>query len=154
MIALNKKLVDEAIVERINVILNIERGEEIDINYNYGLRQLMEIAIKALSPGINDPGTAVISLQAITDLLAYRLINFPHHNMKDEEGNIRVIIQEDNFEKAFVHYVMPIWDYGKNDRFIQAEMLHTLNQLKMIQEEPVVDRLLNKVRLASRKEEL
>ena len=40
-------------------------GQEIDKSYTYSLNQLMEIAIKALSPGINDPGTAVISLQAI-----------------------------------------------------------------------------------------
>ena len=39
--------------------------QEIDKSYTYSLNQLMEIAIKALSPGINDPGKAVISLQAI-----------------------------------------------------------------------------------------
>ena len=40
-------------------------SQGIDKSYTYSLNQLMEIAVKALSPGINDPGTAVISLQAI-----------------------------------------------------------------------------------------
>jgi uncharacterized membrane protein len=42
----------------------------------------MEIAIKALSPGINDPGTATISLQALGELLAYRLHHFPRAYFK------------------------------------------------------------------------
>ncbi|MBK9421385.1 MAG: DUF2254 domain-containing protein [Flavobacteriales bacterium] len=37
----------------------------VEANYTYGFRQLTEIAMKALSPGINDPGTAMLSLRAI-----------------------------------------------------------------------------------------
>jgi uncharacterized membrane protein len=45
-------------------------GQEIDKNAYYGFLHLTEVAVKALSPGINDPGTAVLSINALTDLLA------------------------------------------------------------------------------------
>ena len=86
-------------------IIDIEMGQEIDKSYTYGLKQLMEIAIKALSPGINDPGTAVISLQAIGDLLAYRLQHFPELNVEDKKGTIRIITKEKSFDEAFENYV-------------------------------------------------
>ncbi|HLL41934.1 MAG TPA: DUF2254 family protein, partial [Segetibacter sp.] len=35
---------------------------------DYGFRQSMQIAIKALSPGINNPGTATICLHELGDL--------------------------------------------------------------------------------------
>jgi len=89
------------------------------MNYDYGFRQLMEIAIKALSPGINDPGTAVISLQALGDLLAYKLQHFHQPYSYDKGGNIRIITKEKTFEEVFEEYILPIWDYGKGDRLLQ-----------------------------------
>ena len=123
-------------------------GQEIDKSYTYGLKQLMEIAVKALSPGINDPGTAVISLQAIGDLLAYRLQHFPELNVEDKKGTIRIIIKEKSFDEAFKNYVMPVWDYGKNDRSIQHEMVHILKQLKMKGEQLIINKLLGEVQLS------
>lgn len=41
--------------EKLRVLVNIHRGQQINTSYFYGFSQLMEIAIKALSPGINDP---------------------------------------------------------------------------------------------------
>ncbi len=56
--------------------INIHRRQAINTSYYYGFKQLMEIAVKALSPGVNDPGTAVLCLQALIDLLALRIKNF------------------------------------------------------------------------------
>ena len=128
--------------ERLNGFIHIERGQDINANYYYGFTQLMEIAVKALSPGINDPGTAVISLQAIADLLAYRLHHFPETQLKDGERIIRIFIKDKTFKELFDTYVMPIWDYGKKDRLVQQQMQNILTQLKIKGNEPVVDILL------------
>ena len=42
----------------------------------FGLRQLVDLAAKALSPGINDPTTAVQAIDQIHDLLR-RLVTRP-----------------------------------------------------------------------------
>jgi uncharacterized membrane protein len=49
------------------VILGTERTMQADIGY--GVRQLADIAIKALSPGINDPTTATMAVDRIADVL-------------------------------------------------------------------------------------
>jgi uncharacterized membrane protein len=143
---LNKKPPNKEIVEKINVIVNIERGQEININYVYGFTQLMEIAVKALSPGINDPGTAVLALQALTELIVFKLEHFPETTFKDISGTVRLITKEKTFEEAFKENFFPIWHYGKNDRVVQTAMLHALTQLKMKGTAAEVEELYNRVK--------
>ena len=144
----SKKDITDEWKGRLGVILNIERGQEIDVNYDYGMKQLMEIALKALSPGINDPGTAVISLHALGDLLVYRMKHVPETVLKDPDGVVRIIIKEKTFDELFEQYVLPIWDYGKTDRLIQKEMLHILTQLNLNENFSVVTTTMQAVQAA------
>ncbi|MDZ4710941.1 MAG: DUF2254 domain-containing protein [bacterium] len=106
------------------------KGQPIDRNAEYGFNQLAEVAIKALSPGINDPGTAVISLHSLSDLFAYKL----YHNLPsirlDDEGVKRIYIPCSSFNDMFEKCINPIWNYGKKDDYIQFELLHIIEQLK------------------------
>ena len=136
--------------KKLSVAINIGRGQEVSTSYYYGFRQLMEIAVKALSPGINDPGTATISLHAIGDLLAYRLNYFPITVYEDGDGQRRILTIEKNFEEMFKEYLVPVWDYGKGDRQVQQEMVHLLTLLNGQRQEPVIDKLLRIVRDAAK----
>ncbi|MBD0377715.1 MAG: DUF2254 domain-containing protein, partial [Flavisolibacter sp.] len=66
-------------------------GQPIAKNPFYGFNQLTEVAIKALSPGINDPATAVLSLHALSDLLAYYLHQPVSSVVCDQEKNVRIV---------------------------------------------------------------
>ncbi|HUC81201.1 MAG TPA: DUF2254 family protein, partial [Flavisolibacter sp.] len=128
--------------EKILAHLSINSEETIDHNFYYGFRQLTEVAVKALSPGINDPGTAVQSMRALASLLAYRLLHFPDNVMKDQDGTVRIITKEASFEDLFQSCLLPVWDYGKEDRFIQKEMQHLLLQLQAQRNHPAIRNLL------------
>ena len=128
---LNKQLPGEA-KDDILKSMYIDNDESIDQNFFFGFRQLSEVAVKALSPGINDPGTAIESLRALFRLYAYRVSFFPDSIIVDEDSNPRIILQELTYEKIFVDTLLPIWDYGKNDRMIQNELFHLLTQLQVI----------------------
>ncbi len=134
--------------------LRINNTESIEENYAYGLHQLSEIAMKALSPGINDPGTAVISLRSMAQLFAYRLVNFPKNVVRNDDEQVRILVKELTFETIFENTVFPIWDYGKEDRLVQKEMQHLLTQLQNISAQDVVGKLLRKVTLAVEQQEL
>jgi uncharacterized membrane protein len=107
-------------------------GQEIDNNPYYGFLHLMEVGVKALSPGINDPGTAVLSLNSLTDMLAYRLKHRIPNVITDDKGRPRIITKEISFQELFTCSVLPIWDYGKKDRLVQNGVIHLLNQLQTI----------------------
>jgi uncharacterized membrane protein len=148
-----KDINDEEIKEFLENV-HITNNESIDANYVYGLRQLMEVAIRGLSPGLNDPGTAVEALRAIGDLLLYRLKLYPDNTLKDENGKVRVITKQKPFENIFEEVVLPIWKYGKHDLFLQREMENLLIQFKNLIQTPVIDRLYIAVQLQLSKNEL
>lgn len=116
--------------------------ESVERNYEYGLRQLSEIALKALSPGVNDPGTAIISFRALIDLFQFRGLNFPTNSIKREGLPHQVIREEHSFDVLFDRIIYPIWDYGQNDRMVIHEFNLLLEQLSLfVSSEPVFNLL-------------
>ena len=111
------------------------KGQPIKTNPEYGFRQLTEVALKALSPGINDPATAVISLHALADLFAFRLHNQLPETIADESGIPRINARSSSFDELFNTCIRPIWNYGKNDQYIRAELKIMIDQLLQIDPE-------------------
>jgi uncharacterized membrane protein len=72
------------------VRLGFERTAEQDVAF--GVRQLADIAVKALSPAINDPYTAIQSLEHLGVLLAALVgRRLGHQRLYDDSGALRII---------------------------------------------------------------
>ncbi|MHB8121297.1 MAG: DUF2254 domain-containing protein [Desulfuromonadaceae bacterium] len=83
---------DEKLAERVNssFIQGRQRTDEQDIEYS--IHQLVEVALRALSPGINDPFTAMTCinwLSAALGQIAQR--KFPSALRYDDKGNLRLV---------------------------------------------------------------
>ncbi len=103
-----------------------------DHHWYYGFLHLAEVAIKALSPGINDPSTAVLSLNALADLFALRL-QLPDLDVcVDENRQPRIITAERSFAELFEKCIDPIWHYGNKDPFIRTALHELLIQLRYL----------------------
>ena len=78
-------------------ILGHKRTAEQDVEFS--IDQLAEVAVRALSPGINDPFTAMRCVDrlgsALADLARRR---FPSHVREDEDGHPRVIVRRPSFD--------------------------------------------------------
>lgn len=65
----------------------------------FAFRILVDIAIKALSPAINDPTTAVLSIDQIHRLLRYVGLRHLHGDFVcDADGKVRVILRTPNWQ--------------------------------------------------------
>lgn len=123
------KLSDER-KEELLLTLDFYSGQPVEHNSYYGFHQLTEVALKALSPGINDPETAVLSLHALADLFSYRLNHYPKMVFSDEKDINRIYITEGSFEHLFADCIYPVWDYGSDDRYIQQALYSIITQLQ------------------------
>ena len=56
---------DEETVERVRDCITVDRGREFDQDPRFGLVVLSEIASRAMSPAVNDPGTAIEVLGSV-----------------------------------------------------------------------------------------
>src|SRR5690606_28403076 len=145
VLKVNKQISEDAKQDILQSVY-INNEETIDQNFFFGFRQLSEVAVKALSPGINDPGTAIESLRALFRLYAYRALFFPANTIEDENLEPRIFLQELTFQKIFTDTVFPVWDYGKNDRMIQNELMHLLVQINAIHPNPLHSKFMLEVK--------
>ncbi len=79
--------------------VHLEHQRTFDQDPKYALRLLVDIAIKALSPAVNDPTTAVQALDEIEDLL--RRIGTRHlevGQVADESGVLRLVFPTPTWE--------------------------------------------------------
>ena len=67
---------------------------------SFGFDQLVEIALRALSPAVNDTFTGMTCVDWIADCLCLISTSWhPQRIRRDEEGNIRVIAYQPDFER-------------------------------------------------------
>lgn len=117
-------------------------GESVEDHYIHGLTQLMEVAIKALSPGINDPGTARLCLHKLTELLGERLTFTPCNTCIDARGKTRVTWRVETLDSLLYRTLSPILYYGRDDLSICLAILDLLKTLSRLTDSPDVLALL------------
>ena len=112
---------DWARLLRSGLCVRAERSMEQDVTF--GLRRLVDIAERALSPGVNDPTTAVQVINELHDLL--RLISAgsdPVPVTSDEDGVPRVVTDEWAFESYLDLAVDEIAHWGRDSLQIPARL--------------------------------
>ncbi|MCG2462475.1 DUF2254 domain-containing protein [Flavobacteriaceae bacterium F89] len=95
-----------------------------------GMIKLMEIAVKAMSPGINDPGTAVDVIIKLGQLLNKMLQFPPLSSNKLEGGEVVVIKNSISAKQLMVSIVQPIRLYSKNDAMVLSILIQALTFAK------------------------
>jgi len=89
---------DEDATTELNAVYIISRQRTVQQDAGFGIRQIVDVAMKALSPGVNDSTTAVMCvdyLAAILVRLAARRIATPY---RLDQGELRVIARGPSFE--------------------------------------------------------
>lgn len=87
--------------QRLQRCFHVQPERTMQQDPGYGLRQLVDIAARALSPGVNDPTTAVQAIDHLHDLLR-DLVHRDLGNgvLRDEEGVARVFFEPLRWEEA------------------------------------------------------
>ncbi len=84
--------VEDDAVRDLQQLYGISKERSVRQDVEFGFRQLVDIAIKALSPGVNDVTTAVTCIDHLGDLLRYTGDRrMSAHHRRDENGRLRVI---------------------------------------------------------------
>ncbi len=117
----------EALADEVreNFTLGRQRTPEQDAEFSIG--QLTEIAARALSPGINDPRTAMVCadwLGAGLGRLAER--EFPPALRRDETGRARVLASVQSFESLAEAALSPMRRYGCKHVSVTLRLLQAI----------------------------
>ncbi len=92
--------------------------------------RLAEIAIRALSPGVNDPFTAVAAI----DRLGAALASIAERSLGDREvvevdGEVRVVLKPLTWDGLVDHAFLQIAHYGRDNLLVQVRLLEALTMI-------------------------
>ncbi len=114
---------DQATVAALQAAYSLHRHRTVEQDAAFGIRQIVDMALRALSPGINDTTTAVMCvdhLAAILAQLASRAIPAPQ---RYENGELRVIAIGPTFASLAAEAFDQIRDSGSGNVAILLRML-------------------------------
>jgi len=124
---INKKLKDEEI-ENIYRHFEFAKSEMIEDNYVLAFKQITEIALKAMSPGINDPGTALNAIDYLTQLFIIRAQKKDVNNII-VENKLRVSMTTVKFKNLLFQVMAALRTYCKHDIIMVQKLIKMLNSI-------------------------
>ncbi|MBZ9630828.1 DUF2254 domain-containing protein [Salegentibacter sp. LM13S] len=133
----SKEKLDEETVKKVLVNFSLDRGELVATNYVLAFKQITEIIVKAMSPGINDPGTALNALDYLTELFALRMQKQDKQFLKIDD-KVLIKMRSIDFEELLYQVLAPIRAYCKHDIIIVQKLgmlFHYLKSQKSVKEE-------------------
>jgi len=108
----------------------VEIGDVPNIENIYDkTHKLVDITVRALSPGINDPSTAVFCIDRVGYLLQKAAKISESKIYKDEEGQVRLILKGLTFKNLLFEHFYQIKHYGLDDLKIHNALISALNYI-------------------------
>lgn len=92
-----KSGLDEEIINTLNANYGIERHRTIERDVSYGIRQIVDIALKALSIGVNDTSTGVNCVHFLSDILGEIARKKFTPKVRSIDGRPRLITEAPDF---------------------------------------------------------
>jgi uncharacterized membrane protein len=109
-------------------VLGLERTPEQDVEF--GIIEISDIAVRALSPGINDPTTAMLCIDRLTQVLAALSARCPPDLVRTGgDGSVRLIARGTTFERAAGLAFDQIRHYGGSNPAIAKKLLNAVLDL-------------------------
>ena len=97
----------------------------------FGFRQLADVAIRALSPAVNDPTTGVQAIDRISDLLAVTGSRLDPTGLRvDSSGTVRLKRKLRNFDALLVLSLTEVIRYGADAPQVARRLHGMLGELE------------------------
>lgn len=126
---INPDGLNEEMAAELNAAYVISRQRTVERDAGFGIRQIVDIAMKALSPGINDTTTAVMCVDYLAAILARfaALRIAPSHLF--HQGELRVLVRGPRYESLLSEAFDQIRQNAAGNVAIMSRMLYALQTI-------------------------
>lgn len=122
---------EEADRARLWSTITLAHERQMRQDVGFGIRQLVDIAERALSPGINDPTTAVKVIDELHRVLRHLVRReSPSPYIADEDGRVRVVHRPQSIEGHLSLAVDEISHYGEDTLQVPQRLREMLEDLQ------------------------
>ncbi len=121
---------EDAVMQGLLDCLGIGTDRTLAQDTEYAVDQMNEIALRALSPGINDPFTAINCIDKLGDALAFLARRHPPGPVvRDAEGEPRVVAATDSYRSIVDSAFDQIRQNGRDKAAVMIRLLAVLASL-------------------------
>ncbi len=111
----------------------------------FSIHQMVEIASRALSPGVNDPYTAIACIDNLTATMCYLAkTNFPSKFVVDDENTLRLMIKTLTFEGVLNAAFNQIRQFSVGSPSVMIRLVESLNTIDSFATKPVYKKAIRK----------
>ena len=136
------KEADDEVIKTLLDAFDFYVEEYANQHYFFGFKQITEIGSKALSPGINDPGTAIKAIDMLSVLFAERL-KLPGFDIAYEPDQPpRLFFIELELQQMLLAVLGPLRHYGQADTQVVLSLLQCYKNLLYCEPEPDTEAVL------------
>lgn len=121
---------------------SLSRHRTLQQDATFGIRQIVDIALRALSPGVNDTTTAVMCVDYLTAILARLASRNIPSLYRYEEGELRVLAVGPTFVSLVAESFDQIRSSGNGNVAILLRMLGALQTIGSLTASPIRRRAL------------
>ena len=106
------------------------RGRTSVQDLEFSIRQIVEVGVRALSPGVNDPYTALVTIDRLSLSLARIMQRGPAQTQWcDDDGNLRLIAQRSDFEGLIDASFNMLRQFGEGSAAVLIRLAERLSEL-------------------------
>ena len=122
--------VDDALCDSVRAAFIIGSARTPTQDVQFFVEQLVELAVRALSPGINDPGTARMCLDRLGQTLCQMATReMPASCRYDDNGRLRVMARPVSFESMAATAFDEIRRYGRSSVSVTVHLLDVIRDV-------------------------
>jgi uncharacterized membrane protein len=120
---------DQETITALNASYSISSHRTVAQDPAFGIRQIVDMALKALSPGVNDTSTAVMCIDYLTAILALLVTRDIPSSLHYQDGELRMIFIGPDFESLLDESLDQIRSSGAGNVAIMARILGALETI-------------------------
>lgn len=96
----------------------------------FSIDQMVEVAARALSPGVNDPYTAIACIDNLTSVICYLTgVEFPSPYRYDSQGKLRIIADNYTFSGMLNAAFNQIRQYGEGSPSVMIRLMESMKTI-------------------------
>ncbi len=118
---IHEKIQDDFIIGKVRTPLQ---------DAEFSIHQMVEVASRALSPGVNDPYTAIACIDNLTSVICYLTkAKFPSPYRCDPDNKLRVIADNHTFEGMMNAAFNQIRQYAEGSPSVMIRLMEAMNTI-------------------------
>ena len=122
--------VDDDVAARLVGALSLGRERTMQHDAAFGFRQLVDVAERALSPGVNDPTTAVQALDRLHQLLVVLATrSIPTPERRDDDGRVRLVLPRPDWDDYVALAIDQVREAGAGSLQVRRRLRAVLDEL-------------------------